>query len=308
MRALYFIVGCTAVGKGAVARELAGRAGAHIISADSMKIYRRMDIGTAKPSPKLRAEIPHYCIDIVEPSESFSVAQFVARADAAVRQAEAAGAVALAVGGTGLYVKALSEGLFDAPGADERVRAELNARAQAEGADSLHAELARIDPRAALRIDPNDRRRIIRALEVHRSTGRAISDLQRQWDTGRMRYDCTFVGLRRDKTDLHRRINARVKRMIDAGLAEEVEALLAEPAGLSDQAARAVGYAEMIAHLRGDMTLPETVERIKINTRRLARKQRTWHRRFRDVHWIDLAPDDTTEKIASCILERVRLE
>ncbi len=307
MHRVYFILGCTACGKGAVGRELARRVGGQIVSVDSMKIYKRMDIGTAKPPPEVRAEIPHHCVDIVEPSESFSVAQYVAAADEAVAAAAAAGAAPLAVGGTSLYIKALSEGLFEAPPADQAVRDQLKQRARDEGLAKLHAELTAVDRAAADRIHPNDERRIIRALEVYRTTGAPISQLQQQWDQGSRRYDCVFVGLRRDSDDLHRRINARVKKMIAAGLAEEIDSLLAESAGFSKQAAAAVGYAEIIAHRRGEMTFDKAVERIKINTRRLAKKQRTWHRRWPDVRWFDLAGDEPPAATAERILKTVEI-
>jgi len=273
-----------------------------------MKIYRRMDIGTAKPSPEMRAEIPHECIDIAEPSEGFSVARYVEHADAAIRKIRAAGAVPLAVGGSSLYIKALSEGLFEGPRADEKLRGALRRRALDEGPRALHRELGRVDPEAAARIHPNDEKRIVRALEVYHATGKPISELQRQWDAGRSRYDCTFIGLRRCKADLHARINARAGRMIRAGLRDEVARLLAEPGGLSAQAAQAVGYAEMIDHLRGDCTLDEALERIKINTRRLAKKQRTWQRRWKDVRWFDVSPEETPELVAGRVLSAVVFE
>ena len=305
---VYFILGCTACGKSAVGREIARRVGGQIISVDSMKVYRRMDIGTAKPSPAARAETAHHCIDLVAPSESFCVARYVASADAAAEEIRRAGAVALAVGGTSLYIKALSEGLFAGPSADPEVRRRLRARARAEGLSALHAELAAVDPAAAGRIHPHDERRIVRALEVYESTGTPISELQRQWESGARRCEAAFIGLRRDKADGSRRINRRVRRMVEQGLRDEVAALLAEPAGLSPQAARAVGYAEMIEHLRGRCSLDEAVEKIKINTRRLARKQRTWHRRFPDVRWFDAGPDETAEALADRILSAVAFE
>jgi len=308
MTRLFFIIGCTASGKSAVGLELARRLGGQIISVDSMKIYRRMDIGTAKPSPPARAEVPHHCIDLVEPSEGFSVAQYVDCADTAIESIAAAGAVPLAVGGTSLYIKALSEGLFEGPPADPQIRAALKARAAAEGLTRLHAELARVDPQAATNIHPNDERRIVRALEVHQATGRPISELQQQWNTGRQRYDCTFIGLAGDKADQRGRINRRVKRMIDAGLVDEVASLLAEPAGLSRQAAAAVGYAEIIDHLRGQCSLADAVEQIKINTRRLAKKQRTWHRRFADVHWLPAGPDDNPVDLADRVMAAISFD
>jgi tRNA dimethylallyltransferase len=311
---VYFILGCTGSGKGAVGRALArrlgaaGGAGGRIVSVDSMKIYRRMDIGTAKPGTQVRAETPHYCIDIVEPSESFSVAQYVRCADEAISGIRRAGAIPLAVGGTSLYVKTLSEGLFEGLSADPGLRQALEARAREEGLTALHAELRQVDPDAAERIHPNDQKRIIRALEVYRATGEPISRLQRQWDTGARRYDCVFIGLRRRKEDLNHRINLRVRTMVEMGLRDEVAALLAEPKGLAPQAAQAVGYAEMIAHLRGEIPFDEAVERIKINTRKLAKKQRTWHRRWTDAIWFEPAGDDAPEKTAQEILNRVGFE
>ena len=299
---MYFILGCTASGKEHTGLALARRLGGHIVSVDSMKIYRRMDIGTAKPTPQERAEIVHHGIDLVEPSEPFSVARYVQYADAAIASILAAGAVPLAVGGTALYLKALTEGLFAGPSANPEIRDELTRRAAAEGLAALHAELAAVDPQAAARIHPNDQKRIVRALEVHRLTGEPISRLQQQWDKPSRRYDAVMIGVRRDREDVNRRINARVKRMLERGLREEVAALLAEPGGLSRQAAQALGYAEMIAHLRGRCTLEEAVERIKINTRQFAKRQRTWFRRFRDVRWIDAGPDEPVERIADAAM------
>ncbi len=302
---VYFILGCTAVGKGAVGRIIARRLGGQIVSADSMKVYRRMDIGTGKPGQADRADITHHCIDIVEPSESFSVARYLDFADKAVAETAAAGDVVLAVGGTALYIKALSEGLFEGPGADAELRANLKRRADAEGLSALHEELSRIDPEAAARIHHNDEKRIVRALEVYSLTGKPISRLQKQWDKPARRYDCLIIGLRRSREDTNKRINARVKRMVEQGLRDEVAALLAEPAGLSRQAAQALGYAEMIDHLAGKCTLDEAVERIKINTRQFAKRQRTWFRRFRDIRRIDVAEDAAVEDIAEKVMREM---
>ena len=308
MTTLHFILGCTGCGKAAVGQALARRIGGHILSVDSMKIYRRMDIGTAKPSRQARDEIPHHGLDLVEPSEGFSVAQYVAHADAAIASIVAAGAIPLAVGGTSLYIKALSEGLFEGPSADAALRAELKAEAAAKGLDALHKQLAVVDPAAAHRIHPNDERRIVRALEVFRLTGKPITQLQQQWDAHTLRYNCVFIGLRRDRDDQSRRINSRVRRMIDAGLKTEVAALLAEPGGLSPQAAAAVGYAEWIDCFNGAIAEPEAVEQIKINTRRLAKKQRTWQRRFRDVTWFDVAENDTPDAVADRVAAAISFD
>ena len=305
MTRVIFILGCTGSGKAAVGRRIARRTGGQIVSVDSMKVYRRMDIGTAKPSPAERAEAPHHCIDIAEPAEAFSVGRYLEHADRAIAAIAAAGDTVLAVGGTALYLKALSEGLFEGPGADPEVRRRLDARAEAEGLAALHADLARVDPDAARRIHPNDHKRIVRALEVYELAGEPISALQRQWDAQRTRYDGVFIGLRRSKDDASQRINARVKRMIAAGLADEVASLLGEPGWADAPAAAALGYAEMIRHLRGEIDLDEATEQIKINTRRFAKHQRTWFRQFRATRWIDVAPGATVEAVADAAMAYV---
>ena len=308
MRRLPFILGCTACGKAAVGQELARRLGAHILSVDSMKIYRRMDIGTAKPSAEVRAEIPHHGVDLVEPSESYSVAEYVRSADAAIEAVYAAASLPLAVGGTSLYIKALSEGLFEGPSADPALRAALRQRIADEGLTALHEELSLADPQTASRVHRNDERRIVRALEVFQLTGTPISHLQSQWDSDQQRYDCLFIGLRRDRADQSGRINRRVTRMIEAGLREEVAALLGEPEGLSKQAAAAVGYAEWLDHFHGPLTVDEVIERIKINTRQLAKKQRTWQRRFQQVQWFDVGEGDSPTGIAERILASIHFK
>lgn len=298
-----FIFGCTGSGKGALGSALAERLGAEIVSVDSMKIYRRMDVGTAKPSAAVRARVPHHLLDVAEPSDEFSVARFVDLANRVVEAIHDRGRPVLAVGGTALYIKALSEGLFEGPSADEAVRARLKARAEEVGSAGLHAELRGVDPVAAERIHPNDSRRIVRALEVYELTGSPISALQTQWDSQRTVYDCSFIGLRRELEDQNHRTNQRVKRMIEAGLVEEVRSLLAEDPPLSPTARQAVGYAETIEHLSGRTSLAEAVENIKINTRQLAKSQRTWFKRFRQVHWIDLRPDSSADRIADALIE-----
>jgi len=300
--AITFILGCTGCGKGAVGLALARRIPAEIISVDSMKIFRRMDIGTAKPSAAHRAEIPHHLIDVVEPSQEFSVAQFVRAAEQVIAEISARRRHVLCVGGTALYIKALSEGLFEGPSADPAIRARLKARADREGVPALHGELAGVDPRAAERIHPNDLRRIVRALEVHEITGQPISALQVQWDRERTVYDSTFIGLRRTVEDQSRRNNLRVHRMVERGLVEEVRGLLAEEPPLSSTARQALGYAEIIRHLSGEVSLEAAIESIKINTRQFAKAQRTWFKRFRNTHWIDLGEHDTADEIADRLL------
>ncbi len=287
---LTFIIGCTGSGKGRLGRELARRSGGEIISIDSMKVYRRMDIGTAKPSLQVRREIPHHLIDVVEPSEAFSVAKYVDAADRAIQEIHMRDRPIFIVGGTPLYIKGLLQGLFEGPGANPEIRARLRETADHEGPESLHRQLQKVDPDAASRIHPNDLRRIIRALEVFELTGRTISRLQVQWNGRSSRYEHRLIGIRRERADQNCRTNERVRRMVDAGLADEVRSLLAEPEPLWRTARQALGYAEMIQFLEGTLSLAEAIEMIKINTRQFAKAQRTWFKRFRRTHWIDVEP------------------
>lgn len=295
---LTLIIGCTGSGKGSLGRELARRGGGEIVSIDSMKVYRRMDIGTAKPSLQFRREIPHHLIDIVEPSEAFSVARYVEAADRAIEEIHLRGRPILVVGGTPLYIKALMQGLFDGPGADPEIRARLREAADREGPECLHRQLQQVDADAASRIHRNDVRRIIRALEVFELTGQTISRLQVQWDERQSRYEHVLIGIRRERADQSSRTNERVRRMIDAGFVDEVRSLLAEPEPLWRTARQALGYAEIIQFLEGKSSLAEAVEMIKIGTRQFAKAQRTWFKRFRRVHWIEVEPRARAEEVA----------
>jgi len=294
---MILILGVTASGKGRLGLDLARSIDAEIISIDSMKVYRRMDIGTAKPSRQARERIKHHLIDVVEPSDSFSVGAFLDAASDAISQIQSRKKNVLAVGGTSLYIKSLLYGLFEGPGNDEKIRNDLRARVETEGLAELHRELMATDPVAAERINPNDARRIVRALEVYEITGKPISSFQKQWEQHRMKHDWTIIGLRREKADASGRINRRVKKMIDANLVEEVKSLLGEEESLSQQARCAIGYAEIIDHLNGQTTLQEATELIKVHTRRLAKGQRTWFKTFREVNWLDIEADEPQERI-----------
>lgn len=291
------IVGPTAGGKSALAVAVAHRltrergVTAEIVSADAYQVYRKMDIGTAKPTEREREGITHHLIDIVEPTERFTLSDWLARAERVIEDCRRRGAVPIVVGGTHLYVKALLEGMFEGPGADEALRETLRAM----GREALRAELERVDPEAARRIHPNDERRTIRALEVFRLTGSTISAQQTQWDgAGRARTDALLVGLEWETEAINRRINARVREMMERGLREEVRALAtgAEDGTslLGPTAREALGYKQIVEHLEGTRTLDEAVESIKIETRRFAKNQRTWLRRLRATPgslWID---------------------
>jgi tRNA dimethylallyltransferase len=280
---LVSLIGPTASGKSALALALAERLGAEVLCVDSMTIYRGMDLGTAKPAPDERRRVPHHLLDVAEPDEPFTVARFVELADAVIAGARRRGVPLIAVGGTPLYFKALFEGLFEGPGADRDLRARLHAL---DGA-TLHARLLEIDPAAAGRIHVNDRKRLVRALEVFELTGRTISSFQTHWTDGPARHAAVWLGLHWDRDALNRRINARVRAMIEAGWLDEVRGLLARHGRLSHTATEAAGYAELIRHLGGEVSLDDAIESIKIATRQLARRQIKWFRRFPGVRWID---------------------
>jgi tRNA dimethylallyltransferase len=294
---MVLVLGVTASGKGRLGFELAQALDGEIVSVDSMKLYRRMDLGTAKPSRQAQQQVRYHLIDMVEPSESFSVGLFLDKALVAIDDIRRRGKTVVAVGGTALYIKALLYGLFEGPGRDEPIRAELRAQAAREGLARLHDALRQIDPEAAGRISPNDAKRIIRALEVYRLTGKPISSFQKQFEAERPRHDWTIIGVRREKMVESQRINARVKKMIELGLVNEVRSLLAEEKPLSQQARCAIGYTEIIDHLEGRMALDDAIEQIKVNTRRLAKGQRTWFKTFREVNWLDISPEEPPEHV-----------
>lgn len=279
---LLVLLGATASGKSALAMEIARRVGGEILCVDSMTIYRGMDIGTAKPTLQEQAEVRHHLLNLVEPTELFTVARFVEMADGVIADAGRRNVPLIATGGTPLYYKALFEGLFDGPPADPELRQKL----MAMGNEALFARLAEVDAAAAARIHVNDTKRLVRALEVFELTGQPISAQQQEWSTGKLRHEATFIGLMWEKEALNRRINARVKAMMQAGWLEEVRGLLERYGTLSRTAAEATGYAELVAHVQGKMKLNDAVEQIKIATRQLARKQMKWFRRFANTQWI----------------------
>jgi len=312
---LILILGVTASGKSKLAFDLAKSIDGEIISIDSMKVYRRMDIGTAKPSAEARTRIIYHLLDVVEPSESFSVASFLDLANHAVEQIKNRNKPVIAVGGTALYIKALLYGLFEGPGNNEKIRAELKQLAEKKGFQNLYHQLQQIDPAAAERIHPNDSKRIIRALEVFHLTGKPISTFQKQWEQNsseKHKPQCsttskidewTIIGLRREKELESKRINSRVKKMLDDGLVDEVKSLLSEEKPLSQQARCAIGYAEIINYINGKTKLDEAIELIKKNTRRLAKGQRTWFKTFKNVNWLDIEPEESPEQILAKVKE-----
>lgn len=287
LQPLFVLVGPTAVGKTKVAVEVALRVGGEIVSADSMQIYRGMDIGTAKPTPAERRGVPHHLIDICDPGTAFSVADFQRLAREAIAGIAARGHLPLLVGGTGLYVESLTGAYeLDDLATDWELRHQLEAEAARDGDAALHARLRALDPIAAERIHPNDRRRIVRALEVTLRTGRPFSQTAHRRRAPE--YDLLQVGLTAPRPILYERINRRVDEMIAAGLVEETRRLLAAGYGWALTARQAIGYKELIPYIEGEASLAECIAALKRATRRYAKRQLTWFRRDRRINWIEL--------------------
>lgn len=299
----WFLSGSTAAGKTTVSLELARQLNAEIILLDSMTIYRGMDIGTAKPSAEQLAAIPHHLIDICDPSENFSVSRYRELAMEKIAEIKARNKTVLFVGGSALYLKALIRGLFDGPEADWDYRKEIEREAEAVGIEQLHERLAVLDPVTAHKLHVNDRRRIIRALEVFRVTGKPMSHWQMEFDFATTPEQCRVFCLRRPRAELHERIEQRVRHMFESGFVAEVRGLLEKFGDLSRTAGQAVGYCEVIAHLKGEMALEQTMERVLIRTRRFARHQETWFRNMEECRIVDIATNDSPETIVQMLLD-----
>jgi tRNA dimethylallyltransferase len=297
----WFLSGATAVGKTAVGIALARRLGAEIVSLDSMTVYRGMDIGTAKPTPEEQAAVPHHLLDIVDPADEYSVAQYVDDAAATVAAIRSRGHEVLFVGGTPLYLKSLLRGLFEGPPANWELRNEIEAELEAVGQAALHERLKQVDPVAASAIHPHDTRRMIRALEVYRATGEPLSHQQVTFEDGRPADECRVFVLRRERTELHRRIEGRVEAMIDVGLVEEVRRLTADSSPLGRTASQAVGYREALAFLAGECDQAEMIARIQARTRRFAKRQGTWFRSLSECRFVDIAGDVDADIVAERI-------
>jgi tRNA dimethylallyltransferase len=284
---LLAVVGPTASGKTALALALAERFDGEIINADSRQIYRLMEIGTAKPSAADRARVPHHLVDVVWPDEPLSLAQYQTAAIAAIADVRARGRLPLLVGGTGLYVRAVVDGLaIPAVPPQPELRAELEAEARSHGLAALHARLAALDPASAAAIDAANLRRLIRALEVSIVTGRPFSEQRGARPTP---YDPLLLGLNTARDRLYAWADARVDAMLAAGLLDEVAALMARGYAWNLPALSSLGYREMGAHLRGELSLDEATARMKLATHALIRRQLTWFRSDSRIHWLNAA-------------------
>ena len=300
---IILIVGPTAGGKTEISlrlsEELPQRG--ECLCVDSMQVYRGMDIGTAKPTPAEQQRVPHHLLDLVEPHEPFTVDHWLARSEPVIRDIRSRGLHPILVGGTNLYIQAFLSGMMEGPAPDDQLRAAL----EASPGEELRTRLEQVDPEAAERIHPNDRRRTIRALEVYELTGSPISSRQGQWSRPASRTDTILLGLNYPAEVINPRINARVRRMMDDGLLEEVSRLHHEGV-LGPQAIEALGYRQLVDHLEGRCSLEEAIEQIKIRTRRFAKHQRTWLKRFLAEHdgiWIDCREKDPQTIVDSAVKE-----
>lgn len=288
---LIVIVGPTAVGKTALSLTLAKQFNGEVISGDSMQVYKGMDIGTAKASPSERREVPHHLIDIVHPDEPFSVSQFQKLAKAAIDDISRRGRVPFLVGGTGLYIQAVTHGYrFSGAKADERIRARWRRYSERYGRKALHEALHRVDPESAKRLHPNDVRRVVRALEIAERTGKTMTEHLRDQQRD-VPYDILWIGLTMEREALYERINERVDAMIEEGMIDEVKRLREKDYTLDLVSMQGLGYKEIMLYLEGEWPLEEAIRQMKRNTRRFAKRQWTWFRRIDAIRWWDMTCD-----------------
>ena len=294
---LPIICGPTAVGKTSLALSLADVFNMEIVSADSRQVYRLMDIGTAKPTSAERQRVRHHLVDIVWPDEDFNASQFAVLASTAIGEILESNRLPLLVGGTGLYIRALTEGLLRAPGADPAIRRRLKQTAADEGHDVLHQKLAEVDPTAAERLHPNDLVRVIRALEVYEQTGRPLSDFQQAHGFGDQPFRTLKIGLAADREILYQRIDARSVRMFEEGLLHEVESILKAGYRETLKSLQTIGYRQALLVLQGKLSLPDALNDLQRATRRYAKQQLTWLRQDKSINWVDSSADfDTIRK------------
>ena len=298
---LVIVLGPTAVGKSELALELAPQIDGEIVNADSQQVYRYMDIGTGKPSEAERKNVKHHLIDVVNPDEEFNAALYRRLATEAIDRIQRGGKTAVVCGGTGLYLKALTHGLFTGPGQDPQIRRTLEAEINNTGLAGVYQRLVKIDGTVTSTIHPNDRQRIIRALEIYESTGKPLSEWQKEHAFHEEPFEVCKIGLLRERTELYDHINRRAERMIEEGLLEEVRGLVARGFALDLKPLRSVGYRQMGAVIQGMMEQAEALAEMKQETRHLAKRQLTWFRRDSEIRWYH--PEKQKDEIFQAISE-----
>lgn len=301
LRSCWYLAGPTASGKTGVGLELAERLGGEIISLDSMAVYQGMDVGTAKPTAEQRRRVRHHLLDIVPPDQEFSLSQFIAASHRVAGEIADRKRQAIFVGGTPLYLKALLRGVVPGPPADWEFRRQIESELEEVGIEALHQRLEQVDPLAAAKLHPNDKRRIIRALEVYKATGKPISHEQVHFEDTPAG-GCRVFVLAWPRAQLHARIDARVDRMFAHGLVDEVRGLLARYGQLSRTAMQAVGYREVVEFLQNGGKLDETIALVKTRTRQFARRQLTWFRGLEECQWVELTATSQPSDVAAAIV------
>ncbi len=304
MQKVVFLIGPTGVGKTEVGLKLATLLPVGFISADSMQVYRGMDIVTDKLPEVTRKKYPHYLVDILEPSQDYNVADFCLSARAAIKEILNSGSLPVVIGGTGLYADSLLYGIFQDACKNEELRMSFQAQAKEKGIAHLYDRLEKIDPESARKISKNDLRRIIRALEVYEITRKPISMLRKERTGLREEYNVLLFGLRMARPELYRRIDQRVDFMVNAGLLDEISRLLQKR--LSSTAAYCIGVREVGGFLKGEYGLSEAVSLIKKNSRRFAKRQMTWFNKNKDIEWVDIKKDDDLSTVARFIYEKIK--
>ena len=304
---LLVLVGPTAVGKSALALKIAANLQTDIISADSAQVYKQLDIGTAKPSPEEQKLVKHHLIDLVEPDQGYSAADYQKDAYETIEKVRLEGKLPFIVGGTGLYIKAVTDRFaFGKKGADSDLRAALEQETLTEGLNKLYTRLQSIDPLAAAKIHPNDRRRIIRALEVYTLEGKPISEQASRTGLQESPFKKLFFGLNMNREDLYTKIEKRVDFMIAQGFLEEVRSLNEQGYDQDDPGMQILGYSQLLAHIKGGMNRENTLAEIKKETRNLAKRQLTWFRREESIQWFDIIDHSSFNWIAENICSEVK--
>ncbi len=301
LKRCWFLAGATACGKTAASIELSHLLDAEIVSLDSMAVYRGMDLGTAKPTATEQAAAPHHMIDLINPDEDFSVAEFLRASERICAEIVARGRTPLFVGGTGLYLRSLLRGVFEGPSADLALRKQLEDYLAAHSPDALHRRLAAIDPESAARLHPQDVRRVIRAIEIFELTGTPASQQLAEGPLPELDRPRCVYWLSPPRAWLHDRINRRVDAMFAAGLVEEVRGLMARPGGFGRTSSQALGYKEVIDHLEGRLSLAECILQVKTRTRQFAKRQETWFRNLVEAQAVPISGSETSRELAQML-------
>lgn len=299
---LVVLAGPTAIGKSRIAIEVAQALGTEILTADSTQVYRGMNIGTDTPSEEERQGVPHRLIDLVEPDEPFNAGEFRRQALPEISRLYEKGLLPLAVGGTGLYVRALLHGLWPGPPSDHALRGKLEEEARARGGESMYQELGRVDPVTARRLHPRDTVKVLRALEVYRQTGAPLSKAHEKHAKGATPFRALVLGLTMERDALYQRIDQRVDVELAKGLVEETRTLLAKGYSRGLVSMKSLGYRQMAGYLEGEYSFAEAVRRLKRDTRHFAKRQMTWFRKEPGLAWVEVHPDESVQSVSQRIL------